>query len=171
MNLCGLMIYTIHRVCGDSWCLMSLSQEAETDSSVTGETSLLLSISIHKVSIVKNLFGTGLLFKTIAFQFWYFMLVSEACISISLQLSPLHRWFQQLELASLQMMPDAPSLTGSFSSLSPTFTQTGDTRCPLNSRSHPSECKYTHPSNAIDLYTLNKWSQACFHKLGLAVRT
>lgn len=34
--------------------------------------------------------------------------------SLSVHLSPLHRWFQQLELASLQMMPDAPSLTGSL---------------------------------------------------------
>lgn len=34
--------------------------------------------------------------------------------SLSVHPSPLCRWFQQLELTSLQMMPDAPSPTGSL---------------------------------------------------------
>lgn len=108
----------------------------------------------------------------VVFQFWNFMRVSEACISVSLYLSPLHRWFQQLELASLQMMPDAPSLAGSFSSHSPTYTQNRWYQMPPQLQASPKWVhKYAHLSNTVALHILNKRSQVCFHKVELAWRT
>lgn len=135
MALSGLTMDTIHR---NAWRILTPDLPRPGSRQLCQQGNFTISISIPKVSVVKNLVGAGLLYKNIAFQFGYILLVCEACVSISLYLCPLHRWLQQLELASLQMMPDAPSRAGSFSSLSPTHTQTGDTRCPPNSRPHPS---------------------------------